>query len=172
MKKNDCELIQKRVLGYLLEPYNGEISLIEAGRLFSAYGSTKEIERCLDGLLKSGMAAKEGVGGQAVYIFPGYKDNIMRSVLLASERADKLRVAKSSALNEVDLINQIKTAWLSDWSSSGVSEETQVKIREFVNDYLSTRLVEKLKNLESINAELEHLEERVKFEEKTYREKV
>jgi len=164
VKKEDCEYVKEHVYKYIAPQHLGVVRLHDVYRLFSNYGSPSELEKCLDGFVKEGVAEKKlGEGGGKVYVF---KDIVEKSREALVKKLEDLEAQKKRLLNqkaeregEVKVLYELYDLWLSGWSEE---DQIVVGVKSYAADFWLSAIREDLKTIRDLEEKLVSIESEIK----------
>ncbi len=165
MKLERRKLIREAVLHDMAPAYEGQISLEDVNRAFRGRGEPKEIEECLDDLVKEGLAKKTEVSGLSYYLF----ESIARDAASRNERRfgeiekelDLLQkeVEGLERLREEERValDQVRPEWFGGWDKSGLDREAVDKIQNYIAMVIDKPLQDHVRELTALRAKITEL---------------
>ena len=172
MKKEDCEYIRKSLIEHVAPANHGKVSFSDICRVFSDFGSLKELEECVDGLVKSKLVEKRDTELGKMYVFPIAREFGKRSM----ERIETLQTDSDQLKNEMDTIKstlmsleELRSIWSNGWEKvlSEAKDSASVKhyissvfIQNYVID-LQKKVNEKQEVLRGVETEVSQLKRKL-----------
>jgi predicted ribosome quality control (RQC) complex YloA/Tae2 family protein len=164
VKKEDCEYVKEHVYKYIAPQHLGVVCLHDVYRLFSNYGSPRELEKCLDSFVKEGVAEKlEEEGGGKVYVFKDIVEKFREALV---EKLEDLEAQKKRLLNqkaererEVEVLYELYNLWLSGWSEE---DQIVVGVKNYAADFWLSAIREDLKTIRDLEDKLVSIERKIK----------
>jgi hypothetical protein len=176
--------LKTRILEHVAPAHYGKISLNDAYRLFSHFGSLKEIEKCLDGLVKCKAAQKVVTSQGKLYVF---EDVALQFGKRWDEELKNLKIQSVNLEKEISFFNKemevtekLREMWLGGWDDVLKDVDTTYAS---VNNYISsvffgryinaiiTRIREGDEKLRVVNKKIEEIENVLKGSYESYHER-
>lgn len=169
MKKDHCEYIKKCVLENIAFANYGRVTLSQIYRLFSDYGSLRDLEKCLDTFVKDGVAEKQIDEGVTIYVFKEIATKFekrwkeqLNNLLTQKNMLSEKRVKKEM---EVKAANELYNIWREGWKNIK-DKKLEHGIKNFISNYWKCVIDRQVNELKVIENEINILTERIKTLEK------
>jgi len=172
--------IREAVLHDMAPAHAGQVSLEEVSRAFRGQGDFKEIEECLNDLVKEGLAMKTEVSGRSYYLFEG----IARDAASQNERRlAQIRTELGSLLGEMDelehlmeeerfALDRIRPIWSKEWDKSELGAEAIGRIQSYLSFIIDKPLQDHKREVATLQARITRLgiekERRLSSKEETF----
>lgn len=144
MKREDREYIARQLLANVAPAHEGIVSLNEAHRLFSDFGSRNDLEGVLKAFVKEGIARRHEVQGDILYVFTQLASEAgkkYQSSLDALEKeSQNLNAEVSSLEKELQAATSLRQLWTEGWENSNLDRASQQNIRNYVSQQLQPHL--------------------------------
>ncbi len=134
------KLIREAVLHDMAPAYEGQVSLEDVNRAFRGRGDLKEIEECLNDLVKEGLATKTEVSGRSYYLFESIaRDAVSRNERRLGEVENELELLQKEIeglehLREEErfALDHIRPIWFGGWDKSGLEREALDRVQNYI----------------------------------------
>lgn len=156
MRKEQCNQIKKNVFENMAPINYGKVCLNDVYRLFSRMGKMVEIEKCIDELVKDGVAKKVETKHGKFYIFEGIALEFgrkWRKELNNLEEQMKQIENSELVLNEkLATLEKMRTMWLEGWNNILEDIDVYTGLHNYISSIFFGQKIEKiLRNIKNIN---------------------
>lgn len=180
MRPETKKQIREAVLYDMAPAQAGQVNLEDVARVFRGRGELREVEECLDELVKEGLAKRTRLSGRSYYIF----ESIAGEAAARNERRLKEIEERTGfllketerlegLLKEENLaLDRLRPIWLSGWEKSKLGPEEILNVRTYVSTVIGKHPETHHRELRKLGANMRELEEekqrRLKWKEESF----
>jgi hypothetical protein len=166
MRKDQCNQIKRSVFENVAPMNYGKISLSDVYRLFSHMGRMVEIEKCIDGFVKDGVAKKVETTHGKFYVFEEIALEFGRKwreeVNSLKEQIKQIEDNESVLNEKLATLEKMRNIWLEGWEYVLKDSDVHAGLHNYVSSVFFGQRIEKiLANLKNINERMRIINKRI-----------